>query len=75
MSWRSAFEAQWSTILAVARLRACTRLLVQESPLAGPDGTAIGEPPHLSLVLIGTPLRGLGAELRGATLHPRVDVA
>jgi len=60
---------------AVARERARARSLVPESPLACSDGPALVEPLHLSLVQIGTPLRGLGSEMRGAALHPRVYVA
>jgi hypothetical protein len=75
MSWRSAFEVQWSIFLAVARARARACSLVQESSLASPDCPALGEPPHLSLAQIGTPLRGLGSEMRGAALHPRIGVA
>jgi hypothetical protein len=83
MSWRSAFEAQWTIFLAVveAKLRreihARGRVSVAgaNAMLAGPDCPSLGEPPHTSLVQIGTPLRGLGAEMRGAAFQLRIGVA
>lgn len=56
-----------------AKARACP--LVPDVPLADPDSRAFCEPPPPSLVLIGTPLRGLGSEMRGAALPLRLDVA
>ena len=51
------------------------RRLDPESPLPVADCCAFAEPPTPSLFQIGTPLRGLGSELRGAGLHPRGEVA